>query len=84
VFFVRAIVGLCRNLGIETTAEGVETAEELALLLEEGCTHLQGYFFGRPSPADRADAFISGGPLIPSRARPLAPPSPERRLELAS
>ncbi len=85
VYFVRAIVGLCRNLGIETTAEGVETADQLSILLDEECTHLQGYYFGRPSPAERADAFIARGGLIPSRPRRLAPPSiPERRMELAS
>jgi diguanylate cyclase (GGDEF)-like protein len=51
LFIVRAITGLCRNMGIRTTVEGVETAEQLAILEEEGCTEAQGYYFGEPKPA---------------------------------
>jgi diguanylate cyclase (GGDEF)-like protein len=50
---VCAIAGLARNLDIETTAEGVETAEELALLRGVGCQLAQGYLFSRPVPASR-------------------------------
>jgi diguanylate cyclase (GGDEF)-like protein len=86
VFFVRAIVDLCRNLGIKTTAEGVESAEQLAILLDEGCTQLQGYLFGRPSPAEQAEAFMGGGSLIPLQTlrRPPPPSTAERRMEMAS
>ncbi|MBH0238609.1 bifunctional diguanylate cyclase/phosphodiesterase [Methylobrevis albus] len=45
---VRAIAGLGRSLGIAVVAEGVETAEQRRIVVEEGCTHLQGYLFGRP------------------------------------
>jgi diguanylate cyclase (GGDEF)-like protein len=48
---VCAIAGLARNLDIETTAEGVETAEQLALLRGAGCQSAQGYLFSRPVPA---------------------------------
>jgi EAL domain-containing protein (putative c-di-GMP-specific phosphodiesterase class I) len=48
---VRTITRLGANLGISTTAEGVETAEQLALVQEEGCTEVQGYFISRPRPA---------------------------------
>jgi EAL domain-containing protein (putative c-di-GMP-specific phosphodiesterase class I) len=51
VYLVRAIVGLCRDLGIRSTAEGVETAAQLEILRAEGCTELQGYLFSRPKPA---------------------------------
>jgi EAL domain-containing protein (putative c-di-GMP-specific phosphodiesterase class I) len=67
IYFVRAIVGLCRNLGIKTTAEGIETYDQLSVLLDEGCTQLQGYLFGRPAPADAAEELIGRGRLIPSR-----------------
>ncbi|AWN46421.1 GGDEF domain-containing protein [Methylobacterium terrae] len=49
---VQAITGLSRSLGIATTAEGVESAEQAACLRREGCTQLQGYLYGRPVPAD--------------------------------
>jgi diguanylate cyclase (GGDEF)-like protein len=51
IFIVRAIVGLCRNLGIRTTAEGIENTEQRDILLAEGCTELQGYLFSPPQPA---------------------------------
>jgi len=47
---VRAVTGLGKSLGISTTAEGVETKEQLALLRLEGCTEVQGYLFGLPRP----------------------------------
>jgi EAL domain-containing protein (putative c-di-GMP-specific phosphodiesterase class I)/CheY-like chemotaxis protein len=45
---VRAMVGLCRELGIETVAEGVEEAGERDALAGAGCDLLQGWLFGRP------------------------------------
>ncbi len=48
---VSAIAGLGRSLDIETTAEGVETAEQLALLRSAGCQLAQGFLFSRPVPA---------------------------------
>jgi diguanylate cyclase (GGDEF)-like protein len=51
VAIVCAIAGLARNLEIETTAEGVETPEQLALVRGAGCQLAQGYLFGRPVPA---------------------------------
>ncbi|MBW6523285.1 EAL domain-containing protein [Sphingomonas sp. RHCKR47] len=49
---IRAVVALARSLGMMTTAEGVETEAELALVRELGCTAIQGYYFGRPLPVD--------------------------------
>jgi EAL domain-containing protein (putative c-di-GMP-specific phosphodiesterase class I) len=48
---VRAVTNLCRDLGMKTTAEGVETAEQAAILTGLGCDTAQGYFFGRPMRA---------------------------------
>jgi EAL domain-containing protein (putative c-di-GMP-specific phosphodiesterase class I) len=49
---VKAVAGLGAALGMTTTAEGVETAEQLQQIRDQGCTEVQGYFFGRPCPAD--------------------------------
>jgi diguanylate cyclase (GGDEF)-like protein len=48
---VRAIVGLGDSLGISTTAEGVETAQQFARVRQKGCTEVQGYFISPPRPA---------------------------------
>jgi diguanylate cyclase (GGDEF)-like protein len=47
---VCAVTGLGRSLHILTTAEGVETQEQFALLRAAGCNQMQGYLFGRPGP----------------------------------
>lgn len=49
---VRAITGMSSSLMIKTTAEGVETTDQMEQLTREGCSHFQGYLFGRPMPAN--------------------------------
>jgi diguanylate cyclase (GGDEF)-like protein len=51
VAIVHAILALSRGLGVETTAEGVETQAQAEVMRELGCTQLQGFHFGRPVPA---------------------------------
>jgi diguanylate cyclase (GGDEF)-like protein/PAS domain S-box-containing protein len=58
---VRAVTGLARGLGITTTAEGVETAEQLALLRLEGCNEVQGYLFNAPRPAAEVETMLAAG-----------------------
>jgi diguanylate cyclase (GGDEF)-like protein len=48
---LRALVGLGRSLGMTTTAEGVETAEQFDRVRAEGCTEVQGFWLGAPLPA---------------------------------
>ncbi len=45
---VRAILQVCRDLGIELIAEGIESQEEFCWLREEGVEHFQGYLFAKP------------------------------------
>jgi EAL domain-containing protein (putative c-di-GMP-specific phosphodiesterase class I) len=55
---IRAVVAMAESLNIATTAEGVETEEELQLIQKLGCKKIQGYYFGRPmSYADSLDLF---------------------------
>jgi diguanylate cyclase (GGDEF)-like protein/PAS domain S-box-containing protein len=58
VAIVRAISGLGRSLGITTTAEGVETAEQLERLRIEGCTEVQGFLFSAARPAAELSAML--------------------------
>jgi len=47
---VCAVAGLARSLDMTTTAEGVENADQLAMIKAAGCVQGQGYFFGKPQP----------------------------------
>jgi EAL domain-containing protein (putative c-di-GMP-specific phosphodiesterase class I) len=67
---VRAVTALSRALGMETTAEGVETVEQLRILAEAGCSVVQGYLFSRPVP-EAAIAELLGS--MPSVAAMLCP-----------
>ena len=55
---VRAVTGLGASLGMTTTAEGVETGEQVAKLRAEGCTEVQGYLFSPPIPAREVDPLL--------------------------
>jgi diguanylate cyclase (GGDEF)-like protein len=50
IAIVRAVAGLAANLNMTATAEGVETAEQLATIRALGCVEMQGYLFSRPVP----------------------------------
>ncbi|MDB5653673.1 MAG: hypothetical protein JWQ94_1286 [Tardiphaga sp.] len=81
---VSAILGLARGLALTTTAEGIENAEQLALLKAHGCTEGQGYLFSKAIPAssiptllaamgavapmDMVGTPVVGAPAMPARA----------------
>jgi diguanylate cyclase (GGDEF)-like protein len=48
---IRAVLGLCVHLGLDSLVEGVETEEQLNWLRAEGCTEVQGHYFSPPRPA---------------------------------
>jgi len=50
---VRAIITMAHSLKLIVVAEGVETPEQMAFVKENGCDCVQGYFVGKPMPADR-------------------------------
>ncbi|KKW93137.1 putative bifunctional diguanylate cyclase/phosphodiesterase [Sphingobium chungbukense] len=60
---IRAVVTLADSLGMATTAEGVETETELAMVRGLGCRKVQGYYFGRPMPAVEAAALFPADQL---------------------
>lgn len=55
---VESTIYMASRLGLEVTAEGVEDEETLDLLRDLGCHHAQGFFIGRPMPADRLDEWF--------------------------
>ncbi len=64
---VRSIIGIARDLGIASLAEGVETEAHAEMLREEGCVEVQGYLFGRPMP-EAAFAALAGQPGLANMA----------------
>ena len=65
---VKAIANLGQTLGITTTAEGVETEDQLVRMVEYGCTEAQGYLFSRPVPASQVAALLSKSVQSPRTA----------------
>ncbi len=58
---IAAIVSLAEALNMETTAEGVETLDELDLVRLLGCSHVQGYIYARPLSAKAAAERLASG-----------------------
>ncbi len=78
LWMIKTIIALADSLGIESTAEGVETAGQLALLSALGCSSVQGYWFHRPSPLQQlrtgwlAEKPVSRPSLRPGTGGPWA------------
>jgi diguanylate cyclase (GGDEF)-like protein len=56
---IRAVVAMAQSLEMSTTAEGVEGADEAAMIRELGCSKIQGYYFGRPMPGPEARMLVN-------------------------
>ncbi|HUF20941.1 MAG TPA: EAL domain-containing protein [Burkholderiales bacterium] len=59
----KSVIALAHGLGLKVVAEGVETADQLAYLVEHGCDAGQGYLFARPMPAGEISKILSEGRL---------------------
>ena len=72
---IRAMVGLASDLKMQTTAEGVETQDELLLVRNLGCSLVQGYIFGKPMPAEEAlELAAKARPVLPDAISPAREP----------
>ena len=64
---VRAVIGLGHGLSLPVSAEGVETSEQMNILLREACDEVQGFLFGRPQPIDAYAALVGRAPSAPEQ-----------------
>ncbi len=55
---VKSIIGLAHNMDIKVIAEGIESADEAAILKQMGCEECQGYWFAKPMPLADALTFV--------------------------
>jgi diguanylate cyclase (GGDEF)-like protein/PAS domain S-box-containing protein len=69
---VSAVIRMAASLGLQTIAEGVETARQMDFLREQGCDQVQGYHCSRPLTAEHFAAFLKEREAVPGPA-PLAP-----------
>jgi diguanylate cyclase (GGDEF)-like protein/PAS domain S-box-containing protein len=58
---VRTIIAMAQSLNLSVIAEGVETEEQRQILMSKGCTHYQGYLFGKPVPIEQFEAMLQQG-----------------------
>ena len=63
---VAAVVGLAQACGMHSLAEGVETADQLAMATELGCTYAQGFHIARPMPAGELTRWLAARPTLRS------------------
>jgi diguanylate cyclase (GGDEF)-like protein len=64
---ITAVVKLARDLGMTTTAEGIETAEQLARLAAAGCDNAQGFYLGKPQTRAEFERLIEAAAPAPRR-----------------
>jgi EAL domain-containing protein (putative c-di-GMP-specific phosphodiesterase class I) len=55
---IKTIIAMAQNLHMDTVAEGVETKEQQEFLTQHGCHMMQGYYFGRPMPAEQFEEML--------------------------
>ena len=72
---VQAVVSLAHNMRLTVLAEGVETPEQRARLVEMGCDEIQGFFYGRPLTEAQAREFLARQQLPAGVASPAAAPA---------
>ena len=67
---MRTAAALGMRLEMTTTAEGIETEEQFLKIRDQGDTHVQGYWFGRPTPLARANELCPTNMLRKAAAGP--------------
>jgi len=61
---VKTMLILGKTLGIKTTAEGVEKADQLKYLINQGCDEMQGYYFAKPLPLDKVKLLLKNNVIL--------------------
>ena len=67
---VRSIIAMAHNLGLQVTAEGVESLAQTAFLRAKKCDEVQGFYYARPLPAREFEEFVSSKRLCSQQEIP--------------
>ena len=67
ISILESVVNMTRNLATPIIVEGVETLEQVRVLLDMGCRYMQGFYFRRPMPVEEFEALIGDGKSIDTR-----------------
>ncbi len=59
---VRTIIAMAKSMNLDVIAEGVETRDQQSLLQSKGCSHFQGYLFGKPVPIEEFENLLNSMP----------------------
>ena len=77
---ITSITSLAKSLGMDTTAEGVETLDELELVRSLGCSHVQGYIYSKAVEVQRATEIVRASPVLPAQGPRSARPRRHKML----
>lgn len=58
-YIIGYVIEMAHSMCIRTTAEGVETLEQLEFLKSKKCDHIQGYYYSKPLPADEFERLLN-------------------------
>ena len=61
---VITLIALANSLNFESVAEGIETEEQAAFLIKQGCAKGQGFLFGQAVPAEEIESFMSADDTV--------------------
>ena len=84
VAIIKAVVAIAETLELETTAEGVETQDEIGLIAELGCSHIQGWVYGKAVPPSEVPAQLAESGEAKVVGRKISRPPRQKLLRTAT
>ena len=84
VAIIKAVVAIAETLKLETTAEGVETQDEIGLITDLGCSHIQGWVYGKAVPPSEVPGQLAESGEAKAVGRKTSRPPRQKLLRTAT